>query len=294
MNHLIAGLCVLPSLCLASLFDEGALFNANTTGSKAACPTDGSKDCSKAKCCATAGDKCYQKNTWWASCKASCTPGIDPADPPKYQQPWTCKVLGEGPPAGDCPADGSEDCTAAKCCADPGMKCYKKSNYWASCKESCTPGVDPNDPPEYQDPWDCTVLSEGGGGGGGGGPAPSPSPRPSPRPSSRRLKGSSPAPSTPVTAGKKQCGSDELKVLYACDPEDKPGSVCGNDGEPTEAYCTKISSGLECVHCPEGSPPAPAKSKSRRRAASKSRRRTKKGSSKSSRRRRRKKISSKA
>lgn len=67
------------------------------------------------------------------------------------------------------------------------MGCYEKSKYWAGCKESCTPGIDPNDPPKYQTPWSCRLLgdppiaglrrrrsapapvpSPSGGGGGGG------------------------------------------------------------------------------------------------------------------------------
>ena len=35
----------------------------------------------------------FQKNEYWASCKTSCTAGIDPADPPEYATPWTCKAL---------------------------------------------------------------------------------------------------------------------------------------------------------------------------------------------------------
>lgn len=35
----------------------------------------------------------FQKNEYWATCKASCTPGIDPADPPEYATPWTCKAI---------------------------------------------------------------------------------------------------------------------------------------------------------------------------------------------------------
>eukprot|EP00438_Fugacium_kawagutii_P022614 Skav211578 [mRNA] locus=scaffold2913:21222:24772:+ [translate_table: standard] len=37
---------------------------------------------------------CFQKNEYWATCKASCTPGIDPTDPPEYATPWTCKAAG--------------------------------------------------------------------------------------------------------------------------------------------------------------------------------------------------------
>ena len=34
----------------------------------------------------------YQKNDYWASCKTSCTEGIDPTDPPEFATPWTCKA----------------------------------------------------------------------------------------------------------------------------------------------------------------------------------------------------------
>ena len=42
----------------------------------------------------TASDRTagFQKNEYWASCKTSCTPGIDPADPPEHATPWTCKA----------------------------------------------------------------------------------------------------------------------------------------------------------------------------------------------------------
>lgn len=52
------------------------------------------EDCHQTKCCNTAGQTCYEKNQWWASCKPMCVPGIDPADTPENQQPWSCKPLG--------------------------------------------------------------------------------------------------------------------------------------------------------------------------------------------------------
>merc|ERR1719172_212617 len=88
------------------------------------------------------------------------------------------------PPAGSC-SPPEENCQQTKCCEDRAMSCYEKSKYWASCKESCTPGIDPNDPPKYQTPWTCKLL--GGSGGGGGRPPPRP-------PSSRRRGGSRPSP----------------------------------------------------------------------------------------------------
>ncbi|CAJ1368235.1 unnamed protein product [Effrenium voratum] len=54
---------------------------------------DATEDCSEKKCCNEIGHKCFQKNEYWAACKSSCTPGIDPMDPPEWAAPWTCKEL---------------------------------------------------------------------------------------------------------------------------------------------------------------------------------------------------------
>merc|ERR1719506_625621 len=102
----------------------------------------------------------------------------------------------------NCPADGSESCAEAKCCSTPGQKCYEKNKYWASCKETCTPGIDPLDPPKYQTPWSCKVL--------GSGPAPSPQPAPEPRPEPRPEPSPSPAGGV-VKVGKKKCDASEVK-----------------------------------------------------------------------------------
>eukprot|EP00930_Biecheleria_cincta_P043276 TRINITY_DN29730_c0_g1_i1.p1 TRINITY_DN29730_c0_g1~~TRINITY_DN29730_c0_g1_i1.p1 ORF type:complete len:1074 (+),score=175.39 TRINITY_DN29730_c0_g1_i1:111-3224(+) len=79
-----------------------------------------------------------------------------------------------------CSAAG-EDCRNTKCCTAAGYDCYEKDQYWASCRQSCIPGINPLDPPEYQTPWTCARLD-------GSLPAPtptlSPSPVPSPAPSS--------------------------------------------------------------------------------------------------------------
>lgn len=55
--------------------------------------SDSTEDCSKTRCCNELGTTCFQKNDWWASCKVSCTEGIDPSDPPAWASPWSCKVL---------------------------------------------------------------------------------------------------------------------------------------------------------------------------------------------------------
>lgn len=52
----------------------------------------------------------------------------------------------------------TEDCRSTRCCQDPGYTCYEKDQYWAGCRESCTPGIHPNEPPEHQTPWSCEVL----------------------------------------------------------------------------------------------------------------------------------------
>jgi len=60
-------------------------------------------------------------------------------------------------PSVKCSASAA-NCQATKCCADTSLTCYVKDQYWASCKKSCTPGIDPNDDPKYQLPWTCDVL----------------------------------------------------------------------------------------------------------------------------------------
>merc|ERR1712151_1285685 len=69
-------------------------------------------------------------------------------------------------------ADSGEDCRSTRCCNDASMKCYEKSEYWAGCKTSCEPGIDPHDPEEYQSPWTCNLVSSS--------PAPTEFPKPVP------------------------------------------------------------------------------------------------------------------
>merc|ERR1712048_501727 len=51
-----------------------------------------------------------------------------------------------------------EDCTQTKCCNDPGMQCYEKYQYWASCQVNCTPGFDLRDRGEHRTWWTCRHL----------------------------------------------------------------------------------------------------------------------------------------
>jgi len=118
------------------------------------CSEEG-QNCHDSKCCKNPNLVCYEKDQWWATCKAACTPGIDPHDNPDFATPWSCDVLSTAPvpcsPAG-------QNCHASKCCEDASLTCYEKDDYWASCKPSCTPGIDPNDPAEYQTPWTCDII----------------------------------------------------------------------------------------------------------------------------------------
>ncbi|CAE7208875.1 unnamed protein product [Symbiodinium sp. KB8] len=123
------------------------------------------QDCRGSRCCADEGFLCYEKDQYWASCRESCSPGINPADPPEHQTPWSCNVLSR------CSQQG-QDCRNTACCEDEGFLCYEKDQYWASCRQSCQPGINPDDPPEHQTPWTCNVIGDG--------PSPGPSPQKGP------------------------------------------------------------------------------------------------------------------
>jgi len=72
-------------------------------------------------------------------------------------------------------SQAGQDCRGTGCCADAGLTCYAKDAGWAACMASCTPGINPYDPPEYQTPWSCNVVGTGGAGSSSQ-PTPAPSP----------------------------------------------------------------------------------------------------------------------
>jgi len=137
-----------------------ALSVTTTTTTTTAC-SDINEDCTATRCCADGSLHCYQKNENWASCNATCTPGINPNDPVAHQTPWSCTLLSSGTTftttTNACAVEGA-DCRGTRCCADPSMICYEKDTSWASCKAACTPGIDPNDAPEFQTAWTCNPL----------------------------------------------------------------------------------------------------------------------------------------
>jgi endoglucanase len=51
------------------------------------------ENCLQSKCCSEVGLNCYQKDVYWASCMASCQPGVNTADPVEFQTPWSCTRL---------------------------------------------------------------------------------------------------------------------------------------------------------------------------------------------------------
>jgi len=128
-----------------------------TPGEPKECSDDGD-DCTNTKCCKSGGMQCYEKNEYWATCRAECTPGPNMKE--KDWKPWSCKELGPRKP-GAAPwvqqrcAHGGEPCAAKGCCAVPGHQCYTQSQYYSQCKPSCTPGEKAN---PWDTPWKCDKV----------------------------------------------------------------------------------------------------------------------------------------
>jgi hypothetical protein len=61
-----------------------------------------------------------------------------------------------------CVAKHNENCNEDKCCKDAGFECFEKNEWWASCHETCTPGIHPNDKYPHNTPWSCKKLTVGG------------------------------------------------------------------------------------------------------------------------------------
>mmetsp|Transcript_100348 Transcript_100348/g.306698 ORF Transcript_100348/g.306698 Transcript_100348/m.306698 type:complete len:595 (-) Transcript_100348:645-2429(-) len=100
--------------------------------------------CLKSKCCRDPGHTCFEKNTGWAACKASCQPGPNFGDPDG--EPWTCNRLGPTRPstaawvAGECAAGPGMDCLKVGCCKNPGERCWKKNDLYGACHSTCPAG----------------------------------------------------------------------------------------------------------------------------------------------------------
>jgi len=116
-------------------------------------------DCRGLKCCKDAGFTCYEKDSGWAQCKPSCSPGVDYAEAKELRANWTCAEVNIDMPDKVC-SDTGHNCAQTRCCNNLAMKCFKKDDDFAMCRNHCQPGqVLASDPPPQQ-PWDCTVLGD--------------------------------------------------------------------------------------------------------------------------------------
>jgi len=86
------------------------------------------EDCRRSQCCAEAGQTCFEKNIYWASCKANCTPGLDPSDQGAYATPWACVTLPK--------ASEDEQTTPSPPSAEWTTGTWT-TGYWDCCKPSC-------------------------------------------------------------------------------------------------------------------------------------------------------------
>jgi len=98
----------------------------------------------------------------WAPCELTASGAYVRASlrgertPPPGAETLRCPWQPE-PPAGPC-AEAGDDCAEMGCCQDASLRCFQKNEWWASCKASCAPGLDPSDPPEHRTPWTCKLL----------------------------------------------------------------------------------------------------------------------------------------
>jgi len=117
---------------------------------------DGYANCVTAGCCKHAGHQCFKQNDYFGMCKLACT---DPG--------WSCGTVGSRTPAppptgarmpewamSTCAAPET-GCLESRCCIGMDVQCYEKSEGWAQCKESCTPGAHADDNNET---WSCKPL----------------------------------------------------------------------------------------------------------------------------------------
>jgi len=65
-----------------------------TTDGSTIC-SSASEDCRSTGCCKEEGYTCYEKDQYWAGCRAGCEAGaVNPKDPIEYRTPWSCTLIG--------------------------------------------------------------------------------------------------------------------------------------------------------------------------------------------------------
>ncbi|CAK0800147.1 unnamed protein product [Prorocentrum cordatum] len=110
-------------------------------------------------CCSEPGSKCYKKNDYWFACNQTCNPYYmwkDGGWVKTNETVWDCEEI--RPP---CTPNG-ESCALSKCCSEPGMKCYKKNDYWSSCNQTCNPNylwMETGWVKTDDTHWDCEVIT---------------------------------------------------------------------------------------------------------------------------------------
>jgi len=128
-----------------------------TPGEPKTCSKEG-EDCHETQCCEEAGTQCFAKNEFWATCRPMCEPGPDLMAPDK--DPWSCKELGPRKPGAgawvleEC-AGPDEDCSEAQCCSEGGHQCFKKDDWFSTCKDWCEPGWKEH---EWDSEWSCEAV----------------------------------------------------------------------------------------------------------------------------------------
>mmetsp|Transcript_46845 Transcript_46845/g.134081 ORF Transcript_46845/g.134081 Transcript_46845/m.134081 type:complete len:854 (+) Transcript_46845:95-2656(+) len=139
---------------------------------------DGGSDCSawgqncvSAGCCKDEGYQCYRKNLTYGKCLPSCSP-----DAPSFFEDvpdkWTCGEVGVRT-AGKAKvrvasaprwvpmtcAKADFDCSASKCCSEPGQQCYEQAGGEGRCRFDCEAG--PIEVEGRTRDWTCSVLGPG-------------------------------------------------------------------------------------------------------------------------------------
>mmetsp|Transcript_50022 Transcript_50022/g.126083 ORF Transcript_50022/g.126083 Transcript_50022/m.126083 type:complete len:478 (-) Transcript_50022:97-1530(-) len=148
------------------------------------CTASYTHNCMHNPVCCDPTTKCYAKDVAVAVCLHSCEPGIHENDPPQWQTPWTCNLVGGSPatapapppasapapapapptanapaPVASCTASYTHNCMQNPVCCDQTATCYAKDDAVAVCLQSCEPGIHANDPPQWRTPWTCRKVA---------------------------------------------------------------------------------------------------------------------------------------
>ncbi|CAK0800114.1 unnamed protein product [Prorocentrum cordatum] len=117
------------------------------------------ESCALTQCCSEPGASCYKKNDYWFACNLTCDPNsmwMEDRWVKTNETVWDCGEI--RPP---CTPNG-ESCALSKCCSEPGMKCYKKNDYWSSCNQTCNPNylwMETGWVKTDDTHWDCEVIT---------------------------------------------------------------------------------------------------------------------------------------